>query len=151
MRKTFILASILALSAPVSFAQSAEEMVEMVNQVRSQARVCGGKRYAAAPPFRLNAALQRAAQKHADDMATKGYFSHHSRDGRSPSQRIQAEGYAFWAAAENVAKGHRHAQSAINSWLKSAGHCANIMNPEYTEMGMAQNGTLWVQTFGKPR
>lgn len=150
MKKIILFGAILA-AMNFAHAHSPEEMLQIVNEARSQSRTCGGKRYAAAPPFELNAALQRAAQKHADDMAKKGYFSHHSRDGRTPFQRMEAEGYRYWTAGENIAKGHRSAESAVAGWLKSAGHCANIMNPEFHELGMAQNGTIWVQTFGKPR
>lgn len=149
--KKIILFSAMFAAMHFTYAQTPEEMLQIVNEARSQSRTCGGKRYAAATPFELNATLQRAAQKHADDMAKKGYFSHRSRDGRTPFQRMEAEGYHFWAAGENIAKGHRSAESAVAGWLKSAGHCANIMNPEFSELGMAQNGTLWVQTFGKPR
>lgn len=151
MRKWLILLTILPFTVPLAYADTPEDMVEMVNQARSQARKCGGKHYAAAPPLRLNDRLQSAAQKHADDMANKGYFSHTSQDGRSPYQRMEQEGYAFWRAAENIAYGQRSVASVIHRWLNSAGHCANIMDAEVSEMGMAQSGLYWVQTFGKPR
>lgn len=133
------------------WAQSPEDMLHEVNQARSQARQCGGQGFVAVPPLKLNAALQRAAQKHADDMAQKGYFSHQSQDGRTPFQRIQAEGYAFWNVAENISYGHATAERAIQSWLRSPNHCRNLMSADVTEMGMAQQGKYWVQVFAKPR
>ncbi|MDO4433487.1 MAG: hypothetical protein Q4B82_02760 [Alysiella sp.] len=57
-----------------------EEIVDIINQTHK----CGRKHYTATPPLRLNDALQRTAQKHADDIAKKRSFSHASKDGRSP-------------------------------------------------------------------
>lgn len=91
---------------------------------------------------------QSAAEKHAKDMAEKNYFDHDSLDGRDPFDRMEDEGYEYSTAAENIAKGNKNAQSAINSWLDSPGHCANMMNPDLKELGMAQYKNYWVQVFG---
>lgn len=143
----FIVA-LCCFNATVSFAETQEQMLQLVNQARSQDRLCGNKRFSAAPPLRLNNMLQSAAEKHAKDMAEKNYFSHKSLDGHSPFKRMKNEGYEYSYAAENIAQGHKSAQDAINDWLESPGHCANMMNPELKELGMAQHKSYWVQVFG---
>lgn len=147
----FVFTTVLLASTPIAHAQTPEEMLQLINQARSSERQCGGRRQTAAPPLQLDAALQRAAQKHADDMAQKRYFNHRSRNGRSPFQRIQAEGYRFQTAGENIALGHARAEEAIRSWLRSAGHCRNIMNRHFTHTGIARNGRYWVQVFATPQ
>jgi uncharacterized protein YkwD len=60
---------------------------------------------------------------------------------------------------ENIASGQRTVEDAVASWLDSPGHCANIMNPAFTDMGAAyaidprnRNRTAyWTQVFGTPR
>ena len=86
-------------------------------------------------------------------MATKNYFSHTSLDGRTVAQRITATGYAWRAIGENIAAGQTTPEQVVAGWLQSEGHCRNIMNPAYQELGVgyAQDGsygTTWVQDFG---
>lgn len=149
--------------APFAAAQSpdlppdaaAQTLLNAVNAARSQARNCGSQHFAAAPPLRWNAALARAAQQHADDMAQQHYFSHQSRDGRSPMQRVRSQGYAFATLAENISAGDADPAPTLARWLKSPGHCANIMNPDVRETGSGYAAApqsryrhYWVQIFG---
>jgi len=128
---------------------SGNEFLNLVNNARKTPRKCGSKYFAAASPLKWNQALQSAANSHAKDMAKNGFFSHTGSDGSTLSSRFARAGYKAKAAAENIAKGQTSAQSALNSWLKSPGHCANLMSADYTEFGMARSGNLWVQTFGR--
>ncbi|MGX2968723.1 CAP domain-containing protein [Ursidibacter sp. B-7004-1] len=150
MKKVILSISLLFCTTSVSFAETLEEMLEKVNQARSQARHCGKKHFSAAKPLQLNIALQKAAEKHAVDMAQKKYFAHNSLDGRTPFDRIKKEGYEYSTAGENIAMGNKTSTDALQSWLNSPGHCSNIMNPKFTQMGMARSGIYWVQTFGTP-
>ena len=79
-----------------------------------------------------------AADGHALDMANKNYFSHDSQDGRSFSTRITDAGYSWSAAGENIAAGYSTVQSVIDGWLSSPGHCANLMNGRFKDIGMAR-------------
>jgi uncharacterized protein YkwD len=133
----------------------AGEVFALVNQARSRARSCGAESFAAAPPLRWDDRLGRAAQAHSADMAAKNYFSHTSADGRSFSERIRAEGYSFSRAGENIAAGQRTAAQVVDTWLKSPGHCRNIMNPAFGDLGVGQAaggsfGVYWTQDFGRP-
>jgi uncharacterized protein YkwD len=129
----------------------------LVNQARSQARHCGSEALAAAQPVRLNARLHSASAAHAEDMARYSYFSHTGRDGFHVSERANRTGYVWRAIGENIASGQMNADVAVQGWLKSPTHCANLMMPSYTEMGLAfavnpqsDGGVYWVQVFGLP-
>ncbi|HEU4408656.1 MAG TPA: CAP domain-containing protein [Polyangiaceae bacterium] len=132
------------------------QVFTLVNEARATARSCGGRSFAAARPLRWSDALARAAQAHSEDMAAKGYFSHDSADGRDMAARVRAQGYAFSALGENIAAGQRTPAEVMAGWLESPGHCANIMNPSFQELGVgrAEGGPLdiyWTQNFGAPR
>ncbi len=135
----------------------ATHMLAMVNDARAQGRRCGGTAYPPAAPVRWNEALARAARSHSEDMAATGQMSHNSRDGTPPHVRVERAGYDYGATAENIAQGQPTPEAAMGAWLASAGHCANLMNAEYTEMAvaMASNrrgpmGTYWTMVFGTP-
>ncbi len=111
-----------------------------------------------APPLRISSQLAQAAQRHADDMAKNNFLSHEGSDGSTMESRIQETGYAFSAIAENVAGGQPTPESVIQTWLNSSGHRRNMLNPEYTEIGIgyatnssSQYTHYWTQVFGTPR
>lgn len=105
--------------------------------------------------LKSNTALKSAAQKHSADMARRNYFNHTGKDGRSPFDRMTDAGYAYSAAAENIAAGQRTPADVVKGWMNSAGHKANILNCAYTEIGVGyakggSYGTYWTQDFGRP-
>lgn len=130
-----------------------------VNVARASPRLCGERAFAAAPPLRWNPALGQAALAHSRDMASSRYFNHRAKDGSHAEQRVARAGYAWRRVGENIAFGQRTPQDAVASWLGSPGHCANIMQPGFTEMGAAYGVTpsrqagiiYWTQVFGTPR
>ncbi len=133
-------------------------ILELVNQARAEPRTCGNSRLDAARPVRWNDSLAEASRRHAEDMARYGYFSHHGRDGSEPWNRIERTGYRYRSMGENIAAGQRNPEEAVAAWIRSPTHCANLMNPAFTEMGaaLAVNsrsafGSYWTQAFGTPR
>lgn len=130
-----------------------------VNEARASARSCGGQAFPPAPPLAWNSALGDAALAHSRDMATRRYFSHHAGDGSQATERARRAGYNWRRIGENIAFGQRSPREAVEGWLDSPGHCANIMNRAFTEMGAAygvtperQSGIIyWTQVFGTPR
>lgn len=91
----------------------------------------------------VNAALATAASRHADDMVARGYFEHSTPDGGHFDQRILATGYMRgangWEIGENLiwAAGDLATPDALmSSWLDSAGHRANLLEPVYRELGL---------------
>jgi uncharacterized protein YkwD len=129
------------------------------NRARATARTCGTQYFAAAPPLMPNAALDRAAFAHSSDMAALRYFSHEGKDGSTVGDRASRAGYAWRGIGENIASGMRTPEEAVAGWIASPGHCANLMNAGFTDMGagFAQSSdpatgiVFWTQEFGRPR
>lgn len=116
------------------------QVVNLVNAARAQAG-CGA--------LTADDRLAAAAQGHSDDMAAQGYFSHTSLDGRSFVDRVRAAGYPN-PGGENIAQGQRSAQAVHDAWMNSQGHRENILNCEFTTIGVGLHaGTwTWTQNFG---
>ncbi len=128
-----------------------EALVRLVNARRAEGADCGSEgTFPPAPPLAEDAILSRVAQDHSADMVEHGYFSHTGRDGSQPWDRMTAAGYSWRAAGENIAAGSSTAEGAMNQWMNSDGHCANIMNPDFTEIGVGVQGVTWTQVFGRP-
>lgn len=130
-----------------------------VNAARASARTCGTQQFAPAPPVSWNPQLGQAALAHSRDMAARRYFAHKAKDGSQPADRAARAGYQWQRVGENIAFGQSTPGEAVAGWLDSPGHCANIMNPGFTEMGAAygvaaekRSGIVyWTQVFGRPR
>jgi uncharacterized protein YkwD len=127
-----------------------------VNAARARARKCGDTEMAAAGPLAWNDALFDAAADHSRDMANHDYFDHTGRDGNRVMQRATARGYVWRAIGENIAGGDGSVVRVMDGWLRSPGHCTNIMNPEYTEIAVAcveregtRWGTYWTMVLGR--
>ena len=134
-----------------------QRVLELINEARMHARRCGRKKFPAATPLKQAAALDRVALTHAQDMAARSYLGHKAPDGSMPADRATRAGYAWVAIAENVAAGQTSADEVVDTWLASPGHCANLMNPRYFEMGVAyavnpasDKGIYWAQVFAAP-
>jgi uncharacterized protein YkwD len=153
-----VLAAPFTPPAASAAGEVAARALQLVNEARARARQCGGRTFQPAAPLRRNALLDQAAAAHARDMAAHSFMAHEGRDGSSFDTRISRTGYRWRSVAENVAAGQPSAEEVVRDWIESPGHCANLMNPAYTEMGLAfatnprsADGIYWAQTFGRPR
>jgi len=132
-------------------------VVKLVNEARSQPRRCGSERFAAAPPLRISSELTDAAEAHAGDMLRRKFFEHRGSDGSEPKDRVRRTGYRWLLTGENIALGPESAEEVVKGWLDSPGHCANIMEPRFKDIGVGlatgrKRGQIyWVQEFGQPR
>jgi len=119
---------------------AAEVVVNLVNAER--ASHCG--------PLAVDDRLATAAQRHSDDMAAHDYFSHTSLNGDTLADRAEAAGFTGGTLGENIAAGQRSPQDVMAAWMESAGHRANILNCDYTVIGVGlnQDGWYWTQMFG---
>jgi uncharacterized protein YkwD len=108
-----------------------------INAARAEARSCGALSMPAVGALTWNSRLFSAAARHSADMATHDYFSHTGRDGRTPGQRISAEGYRWSIAGENIAAGQTSVASVMAGWLASPDHCTNLMSNAHREVGVA--------------
>jgi uncharacterized protein YkwD len=129
-------------------------VLELVNAARGERRRCGLRRLGPAPPLAASAALLRAAAAHSADMASRGVMDHAGGDGSTPAERATRAGYAWRTVGENVAQGQSSPEQVVDEWLGSPRHCANIMDPDFSEMGVAvassPQGVFWAQVFGAP-
>jgi len=106
----------------------------------------------------INPLLQQAAQLKANDMATKGYFAHKTPEGYSPWYWLDKVGYDFSYAGENLAVNFSDSIDVNQAWMNSPGHRANILNGNFTEIGIAtadgmyqgRQTTFVVEFFGTP-
>ena len=135
-----------------------ERILDLANEARSRARRCGSKSFTAARPLRLAKSLTEAAREQARDMARHSDLTHEGSDGSTPAQRVTRAGYAWRTVGENVASGPTTAEEVMSGWLASPGHCENLMDPRFTEMGIAwtvdaksASGVYWSQVFATPR
>jgi uncharacterized protein YkwD len=144
--------------SPDAAAAVAARVLALTNEVRSRPRACGGSSFRATLPVKRNALLDRAAAIHSQDMAQRGELEHEGRDGSSPADRVTRTGYRWRSVAENIAAGQTTAEQVVQSWVRSPEHCANLMNPDVTEMGIAyavnlksEAGIYWAQKLARPR
>ena len=138
--------------------QAGRQVLNLVNIARAKGRACSNTYYKAASPLRWSAKLGAAALAHSRDMAEHDYFGHKGSNGSTVAARANDEGYVWRSIGENVAEGKAEPEQLVKGWLSSSGHCANIMNGSFAEMGAAyavnpKSDTIifWTQVFGRPR
>jgi uncharacterized protein YkwD len=129
-----------------------QRVVELTNFQRSQAGLA---------PLKLNEKLSKAAYAHSRDMALNDYFSHTGSDGSDVSDRVRSTGYRYLNAGENIAAGYTTPEDAVQGWMNSPGHRANILFPDVKEIGVgfyslsndsgkAPFQYYWTQDFATP-
>ncbi len=141
------------LSSSAMDAQKArfmDRVIELTNIERVKAGVA---------PLKREESLTKSAGWLAEDMATNNYFDHKDRQGRHIEPRLPDFGYTGYAMiGENIAGGQQTPEQVVAEWMRSPGHRANLLNPDFRELGVAYvhapNSELqdyWVQDFGTRR
>ena len=144
-----VAAGTVAMPRGAEAAQDGEEraFLTIINDYRAQNGLGG---------LSLNTELTAASDWMSNDMAVNNYFSHTDSLGRDPFQRMAAFGYNYntWKG-ENLAAGADTAQAAFNLWKNSPGHNANMLNSNFTVIGIARvygagttYGWYWTNDFG---
>ncbi len=87
-------------------------------------------------PLGWDAGAAEAARLHSQDMADQDYFEHQSLDGRTPWDRMGAQGVVYHAAGENIVAGYRNGFTSYNGWVNSAGHRSNMLEPRFEKLGV---------------
>jgi hypothetical protein len=135
--------------------QAGQAVLRLVNDARGRPRTCGDRAFAPAPPLAWNDSLAAAALVHSRDMAARNYFDHADATGATVVQRATRSGYRWRVVGENIAAGQGSARQVVAGWLASPGHCANIMERDFAEMGAAYAiephsamEIYWTQVFG---
>ena len=134
--------------------QMEQQVVDIVNEVRSEGVTCTGtgEQMPVVDTLEMNPFLRCAARLHSMNMVETGEFAHEI-DGEEPADRAVEAGYAWQDGAENIAQGQPNAQAVVDAWVSSdTGHCEDLMNGEFQDIGMGvviENGTpWWTQKFG---
>lgn len=99
--------------------------------------------------LQADSSLSNVAREKSNDMQKNNYFSHTSPTYGSPFDMIRDFDISYNSAGENIAQGQRSAQEVVQAWMNSEGHRANILNGEYTHIGVGyqESGHYWTQMF----
>jgi uncharacterized protein YkwD len=133
-----------------------EQTLALVNALRSEGADCRtAGNFGPSQPLTMDPALRCAARVHSADMNTREFFEHTNPSGESAFERMELAGYAFSTAGENIGGGAIDAEAVMAQWMGSDGHCSNIMNPAFRDIGIGyhpggEHGHLWTQTFAAP-
>ncbi|HWQ79367.1 MAG TPA: CAP domain-containing protein, partial [Anaerovoracaceae bacterium] len=135
-----------AAPASANLGDYEQQVVNLVNQERAAAGL---------PALKVNTQLAAVAEKKAEDLRDNNYFDHNSPVYGSPFDMMKQFGISYTAAGENIAKGQKTPADVMNGWMNSSGHRANILNADYTEIGVgfvtdSSGTTYWVQHFIRP-
>ena len=116
------------------------EVVTLVNNIRVNYGL---------KPLLINWQLARVARYKSTDMHDNKYFSHTSSTYGSPFDMIRAFNIKFSHAGENIAMGYTTPKAVVDAWMKSPGHKANILNENFTQIGVGyvKDGNYWTQMF----
>ncbi|MFK7763080.1 MAG: CAP domain-containing protein [Roseobacter sp.] len=123
-------------------AASDPQMTQALNTLRSENSL---------EAVAFSAPLEVAAQRHANDMAQAGIFSHTGSDGSDVSRRVSDTGYAWCVVAENIAKGQQSLEEVMQAWAASPGHRRNMLSDEVTEFALVLGeDDIWVMVLAAP-
>ncbi len=145
---------------PCADTQALQRAVERLNDVRQMAAPCEGGAVQAAAQRQTLAWEQRlasSAQAQASDLAQRDLLSHVDAQQRSFGVRLRSTGYAAAGAGENLAAGQTDFDDTLQAWLASPTHCANLMQPDFRDVGLAcvqrlgsRYERFWVAHLGAP-
>ncbi|WP_053365161.1 CAP domain-containing protein [Bacillus sp. FJAT-27245] len=117
-----------------------QQVVTLTNQERAKAGLAA---------LKADANLSKMAREKSRDMSANGYFDHNSPTYGSPFDMMKKYGITYSSAGENIAMGQRTPQEVVTAWMNSEGHRKNILNPNFTHIGVGYiaQGNYWTQEF----
>lgn len=129
-------------SGSITLTADEKQMLDLVNKERTSRGLAA---------LKVNATLTEVARAHSRDMINRSYFSHNNPDGKTPFDRMKAAGVTYRTAGENIA-GAPSTQTAHTNLMNSSGHRANILNSNFTEVGIGiidggRYGKMFTQNF----
>jgi uncharacterized protein YkwD len=138
--------------------QRLQQAVEQLNALRRDSSpACAAAGAAAMQHLHWEARLAASAHEQAVDLAARDKLSHVDARNRGLGTRLRSVGYAAAGAGENLAAGQTDIEDTLQAWMASPSHCANLMQPEYRDVGLAcvqRRGSryerFWVAHFGVP-
>jgi uncharacterized protein YkwD len=124
------------------------QVIELINAERAKVGL---------PPLYTQSQLMAAARLHSADMGCNDFFGHTGSDGSSLADRLMRQGYSGYYFGENIAAGYSTPESVVNAWMNSSGHRANILNANYTDVGVgyvywsgSTYKSYWTADFATP-
>ncbi|PAF17074.1 CAP domain-containing protein [Terribacillus saccharophilus] len=117
-----------------------QQVVDLTNKEREKAGL---------KALKADTELSKVARAKSKDMADNGYFDHNSPTYGSPFDMMKSFGISYKTAGENIAQGQKTPEEVVKAWMNSQGHRENILNPDYTNIGVGyvENGNYWTQQF----
>lgn len=160
LRITFLLSFIILLSSceekelsppNESLKEDNSGYLDLVNAIRKEGATCGTVTFSPTTPLVWNSIIEQSAYKHSKDMAEKNYFGHVGFDGSDGGKRLLSLSYSWTAWGENLYKATGFTptkKQVVDAWKNSPGHCQNLMNPRFKEMGVGEFNNIYTQVFG---
>ncbi|MDD5032091.1 MAG: CAP domain-containing protein [Patescibacteria group bacterium] len=119
---------------PDVFLEQGKKIIDLTNKIRQSSGV---------PLLTENNLLTRAAYNKAEDMLLYQYFAHVGPDKKTISDWLASVNYKYAVAGENLAMGFSGAEEVVNGWVKSQTHYANIIDPDFSEIGVGVSSGLY--------
>ena len=125
------------------FSSYQQQVLDLVNDERTKRGISA---------LTLDSSLSSVATKKSQDMVNKNYFDHTSPTYGSPFDMMKQFRVSYRTAGENIAKGQKTPKEVVTSWMNSEGHRKNILNPNFTNLGVgiakdSKGTTYWTQMF----
>jgi uncharacterized YkwD family protein len=120
-----------------------QEILQLVNKERAKNGL---------NPLQLSSKVSSVAREKSEDMRDGNYFGHQSPTYGSPTDMLKQFGVSYHMVGENIAAGQPTAKAVMDGWMASEGHRANILNPDFTHIGIGYTsggsyGSYWTQMF----
>ncbi len=137
-----------------------QDATALINAHRAAGAQCGARgAFAAVASLSWNAPLNAASLVHSEDMVANDFFAHAGSNGSNAGQRASEAGYVWSTWGENIAAGQGSVASVVAAWMASPGHCANLMNADFSDVGLAcvsgvagsTYRSYWTMTLARPR
>lgn len=127
-------------NADADVSQFEQEVVDLTNQEREKEGLA---------PLEIDTELSKVAREKSKDMQANNYFDHNSPNYGSPFDMMQSFGIDYNTAGENIAQGQQTPEEVVDAWMNSEGHRENIMNGDFTHIGIGyvEEGNYWTQMF----
>lgn len=131
-----------------------------INQLRAAGADCHTRgKFGPAAALTWSALLTQSAEGLSQDMVAKNFFSHTGSNGSTLGSRVDATGYAWSGLGENIAAGYPTIDAVMTGWITSDGHCENLMNPGFNQVGLVcvsgtattNYNTYWTMDLAKSR
>lgn len=148
-----------AAGTTVSSKDFIDKAIALVNAGRGVARKCGTTDYPAVGALKWQPQAEQAALTQIQYLQKNNLFTHDGASGSTVGSRLTATGYVWQSVGENIAAGFPDLEMTVKGWFDSEGHCINLMNAAFTDLGVAEvlgsstntYKTYWGMVLARPQ